>query len=77
MKGDSSLDLSEVVMRDAVSVEKSSTTPVIGCEMTFNNVKFLVMEDGEVYMSVSDIGGMVNVLNDDYMEWKKAHGTTK
>lgn len=64
-------------MCDAVSLEKSSTTPVIGCEFEFNNVKFLVMEDGEVYMSVGDIGGIVNVLNDDYMEWKKAHGTTE
>lgn len=57
-----------------------ASPPVIGCEMTFNNVKFFVMEDGEVYMSVGNIGSMINVLNDDYMdymEWKKAHGTTK
>lgn len=64
-------------MCDAVSFDKSSITPVIGCEMTFNNVKFFVMEDGEVYMSVGNIGGMINVLNDDYMDWKKAHGTTE
>lgn len=65
-------------MCNAVSFEKpSSKTPVIVSAVEFNNVKFLVMEDGEVYMSVSDIGGMVNVLNDDYMNWKKAHGTTK
>lgn len=65
-------------MCDAVSFEKPiCKTPVIGCKMTFNNVKFLVMEDGEVYMSVSDIGGMTNVLSDDYMNWKKTHGTTE
>ena len=69
-------DLSEVVMCDSFSFEKSSTTPVIGGEFEFNNVKFLVMEDGEIYMSVGAIGSMTNVLSDDYMEWKKAHGTT-
>lgn len=70
-------DLSEVIMCDALSFEKSSATPVIGGEFTFNNVKFLVMEDGEVYMSVGAIGGITNMLNDDYKEWKKAHGTTE
>lgn len=64
-------------MCDAFPLEQSSTTPVIGGEFVFNNVKFLVMKDGEVYMSVGDIGGIINSLNDDYMEWKKAHGTTE
>lgn len=64
-------------MSDAFSFEKSSTTPVIGGEFVVNNIKFLVMEDGEVYMSVGELFGITNALIDSYMDWKKAHGTTE
>ena len=66
-------DLSEVVMSDALSFKK----PVIGGEFVVNNIRFLVLEDGEVYMSLGELFGITNALIDDYEEWKKAHGTTE
>ena len=57
--------------------EKSSTTPVIRGKFVVNKLMFLVMEDGEVYVSLGELFGITNALIDDYEEWKKAHGTTE
>ena len=64
-------------MCDAISFEKSSTNPVLRGKFVVNNIMFLVMDDGEVYMSLGELFGITNALIDDYEEWKKAHGTTE